>query len=213
MTMSMSFTGRLLIAAGCVIATQIPAWQIDRRTAADAARARKFDVATLPMQLGNWTGIDTEIDERLIRHIGAFSTVNRMYENGQGRQVIVHLAVFRSAEVSLPHPPRLCYKNAGWVLGTDRPSRSKEMPPYRYTSLERDGMRAVIAYWYQLGQGIAGDRDELRQSLQLLRMKGERWPALVKVLLHAPIESSDEIAESDIAELGVAVFNWLKSES
>jgi EpsI family protein len=216
MPMTKAFAIRLLIATGCVIATQIPAWQIERRTSADAVRARRFDVAALPAQLGAWTGVDTEIDERLVQHIGAFSTVNRAYENGQGRKVMVHLAVFPSAEVSLPHPPRLCYKNAGWKLGPDRSLDMEEkgdIPPFRRMVVDRDGGRAVIAYWYQLGNGIAADRGELRQQLQKYRWKGERWPPLVKVLLHASIDGSDKIAESDAAELGAIVYEWVRKES
>jgi EpsI family protein len=211
--MTIPFAGRLLIAAGSVIAVQLPVWQIERQTAADADRAKSFDVGGLPMQLGSWTGVDTEIDKRLIRNINAFSTLNRSYENAQGRQILVHLATFASAEVSLPHPPGLCYKSAGWDVGSDRTNKTEETLPYRSMIVDRDGERAVITYWYQMGQAISTDRNELRGALQRIRWKGERWAPLVKVLLHVPVGSSDEIGQTDAAELGSAIFDWIKTES
>lgn len=212
MSISMPLVGRLLVAAFCVMAMQWPAWQVDRRTASNAGSSQ-LDVAGLPMQLGNWTGVDAEMDERLVKHIGAMCSISRSYENSQGHQVMVHVAAFPAAEISMPHPPRMCYKGAGWTLGPDRSSREKEPPPFRFMAAERDGSRAEIVYWYQLGSDIAANRGELRQSLQKLRLKGERWPPLIKVLLHVPVDSADRIAESEATELGTAIYEWLKSAS
>lgn len=214
MPITIPFAGRLLIAAGSVIAIQVPVWQIERRTAAEAEHAKSFDVAKLPMQLGGgWTGVDTDVDKRLVRQINAYSVVNRSYTNAQGRRISVHLATFPSAEVSLPHPPGMCYKSAGWNVSSDRTNKNSESLPYRQMIVDSDNERAVIAYWYQMGQSVSTDRNELRTALQRIRWKGERWAPLVKVLLHVPVGSSAEIGEADAAELGAAIFDWIKTES
>lgn len=212
MSISMPLVGRLLLAAVCVVAMQWPAWQVDRRTTSVAGTSR-LDVAGLPMQLGQWTGVDAEMDERLVKHIGATCSISRSYQNSHGRQVMVHLAAFPSAEVSIPHPPRMCYTSAGWTLGPERTSREKETPPFRFMAVERDGTRAEVVYWYQLGPDIAANRGELRGMLQKLRWKGERWPPLVKILLHVPVDSVDRIAESEATEIGIAIYEWLRSAS
>lgn len=213
--MAISFSWRLLIAAGLVLVAQIPAWQVKRITSEGATRARKFDVAGLPMQLGGgaWTGVDTEIDERLVRAIGASSIANRSYDNGRGDQLSVHLAVFGTAEMSLPHPPPMCYRNAGWVMNESPLAKSADSPQFQEYIVERTGTRAVIVYWYQLGSNIARDRGELRQQLQNLRWKGEQWPPLVKVLIQAPIDSSDESARDSAEELAKLIFQWVGKNS
>jgi hypothetical protein len=213
MAISYGLTGRVLIAAGCIALTQLPVWQAERRTRAEAEQAKKFDVARLPTLLGPWTGIDTEMDERLIAHVGAMTVVSRTYDNGLGQQAMVHLASFGPAAITLPHPPSLCYKNAGWTIGAEHWAGKDEGSPHRLMPVEREGGRALIAYWYQVGHAAAANRGELRQSLQKLRWSGKRWPPLVKVLIHIPVESAGDNAEATADELSAEIFKWVAENS
>jgi hypothetical protein len=213
MAISYALAGRLVIAAGCVALTQLPVWQSERRTRADAEQAAKFDVARLPTRLGQWTGADTELDERLIAHVGAISVVSRTYTIGQDRLAMVHLASFGPAEITLPHPPPLCYKNAGWTLGNERWAGADVASPHRLMPVEREGGRALIAYWYQVGHAAAASRGELRQSLQKLRWSGRRWPPLVKVLIHIPVETTGAAADSAADDLSAEIFKWVAENS
>lgn len=212
MSLSNAIPGRLLIAAVCVMATQLPAWWIEYRTSASAETLSKFDASLLPMQLAGWIGAETKLDERLVKHVGALSTTNRVYSR-DGKEIMVHLAAFPPAMVSLPHPPPLCYTNAGWKITGESWIRSEGQPPIRLLEMELDGVRASVGYWYQLGPYAAGDRDQLRQSLQTLRGQGERWPPLVKVLIHMPSDGTAESAKAPIQEIGGAIFKWVEQES
>src|SRR5258708_39725145 len=108
MNFARSTAGRLLIAAVCIAASQAAISSVRYRTGIAAAQAATFDVAGLPLQLGEWTGASAEIDPTLAQAVGAISLINRRYENDAGRRASVHLATFPTAEVILPHPPELC---------------------------------------------------------------------------------------------------------
>jgi len=204
-------TRRLLLASVCIVLTQIPVLWLDHRAKLDVAAAERFDNAKLPYSLGNWSGVDTEVDERLVLHIGAIgNVVNRIYDNGSGRSVIAHLAKFATADVSLPHQPPLCYTNAGWTIARDQWVRGGASHPYRMMHVEREGEQAVVVYWYQLGQHVAADRADLRKVLQQLRMKGEHFPPVVKVLLQTQIITNEANAKADIEQVGSLIYDWVR---
>jgi hypothetical protein len=209
----MSIASRLVIVALCLIATQFPAWQLERQTNQAARQARLFDASSMPMRIGPWTGADTEIDQKLIRHVGALSTVNRAYDGGPGRQVLVHVASFPAARISLPHPPPLCYRSAGWTIVSEEWVHPEGMPKHRRMVVDREGTQAIVEYWYQLGDLAAAERGDLRLAVQKLRWKGERWPPLVKVLLHVPVVLSADDSQGDAREIGSAVYDWVRAES
>ncbi|MGQ0633579.1 MAG: exosortase-associated EpsI family protein [Planctomycetaceae bacterium] len=213
MTLFSTLPGRLAIACVCVAATQAAAWHLDRQTRSQASQALELDVAKLPMQLGEWSGVDTEIDARLVAHVGSKSIVNRKYEDGLGRTIIVHLAEFPAAEVSIPHPPPLCYTNAGWTIVRER---WREVAPgvrFREMKLDREGAKVDVTYWYQLGPHVAGNRDDLRKILQSYRFSRDPWPPMVKVLLHAPGDDPDGQAGAAFEQFAAAIFDWIKSQS
>lgn len=210
--MARSLKSRLLIAAICVLVAQIPAWWFGRASKSEASPSMKFEVTRLPMQLGEWTGADTELDERLVRHVGAQSIANRVYESRQGRQIMVHLSSFSNGEFQLPHPPTMCYRNAGWS-GTESWKSNDGTPRFRIMAVERDGTTALIGYWYQVGQAVVADRGQLRSALQALRLKGERWPPLVKVLMHVGGDPNDPAVKADLSRVGSLIFDWIQSQS
>jgi hypothetical protein len=209
----MSHLSRYTIAAVCVIATYLPSWWLERRAKIDATGAAQFDAARLPLQIGNWLGTDTDVDERLVRHVGSVGGfVNRSYDNGALRRVMVHMAAFPTAHVSMPHPPPLCYRNAGWTIESDVWVRDGGSQPYRLMIVEREGERVAVAYWYQLSRFVVADRAELRDALQTLRSIGEPWPPLVKVLMQVAVVTSEQDARESIEQLGPAIFDWVRTQ-
>jgi EpsI family protein len=213
MPISFSLPVRLALAAACLGITQFPRWYVEYQTGNAAQRATEFDVAQLPYRLAEWRGADTPLDELIFRNVRAMSMANRAYENDQGRRALVHVSSFAAAEMSLPHAPRLCYTNAGWSILDESWKRASDGRRFRSMIVERMGTRVAIGYWYQLADDVAADRSELRQALQQRRLHGERWPALVKVLLHVPVESTDAEALGVIEQVGGEVYAWVKENS
>ncbi len=208
-----SIAGRLLIAALCVAATQVVVRQVKQGIGLNAAEAAKFNTAALPLQLDQWSGKDTEVDPRLFQQLGAVNMVNRVYENDTGGRGVVHLASFSTAELSLPHPPELCCKNAGWTVLKNVWKTANDGRRYRLLIIERDGAQAVVAYWYQFGRDVASNRDELRTAMQKFQLARKPWPQLVKVLMQVPIEASDADSQAVAEELGTEIFKWVASKS
>ncbi len=53
----------------------------------------------------------------------------------------------------------------------------------------------------------------MRQALQTLRMRRHHWPPLVKVLVHVPVELSEESVQDDVEALVVAIYRWVDEKS
>src|SRR5262245_32981176 len=210
-----STTGKLLVAALCVAATQAAVWKVQRSTRLLADQAAKFDVGALPLELGDrnqWSGTTTELDPRLFKQVGAITMTNRSYHNDAGRPAAVHLATFSTADMLVPHPPQLCLTESGWnILQDDWQSDGDRR--YRLLIVEQEGARAVVVYWYQLGSDVAGDREDLRKIMQKFRREKTAWPPMVKVLIQIPVVYADADSIADCKDLGAAIFNWVRDAS
>src|SRR5262245_20680057 len=205
--------GRLLIAALCVAATQAAVWQLQRHTAALAGQTANFDVNGLPLELGSsWTGTNTELDPSVFKQVGALKMTNRTYQNELGRQATAHLATFSTADMLVPHPPQLCFTESGWKILKDEWQTDGDRR-YRLLLVERDGARSAVAYWYQLGTDVAGDRDDLRKIMQKFRREKTTWPPMVKVLIQVPVVLADADSIADCKDLGAAIFKWVRDAS
>jgi EpsI family protein len=207
-----STAGRLLIAAVCVAAPQAAIWQVQDRTRLEAAQNAKFDVTDLPLQLGRWSGTPIKLDQRLFEKIGASSMSDRSYTNDVGQHAAVQLASFAMADAP-PHHPQICYPEWGWAIRQDDWQRDGHGRLYRWMVVEQGSARSVLAYWYQLGEDVAGSRDELRRILQKLRSQGRARPPLVKVLIQIPIDYSETDSQATAEELGADIYDWIKSHS
>jgi EpsI family protein len=205
--------GRMLIAATCIAATGATVWHTQRRHALNAAQAEKFDVAALPLQLDQWTGTSREVDDKLFRHAGALTMIQRSYEDDRGNQASVHLATYPMVEGTPAHHPQVCYPSAGWTIVNDDWQTDDHNRRYRQMRVERDGAAASITYWYQVGDDVGSSRDEIRRIVQQLQWQGKPWPPRVKVMIHVPITSSDADAKAAVEELGAKIYDWIKTQS
>jgi hypothetical protein len=210
-----SVPGRLLVAAICVAATQAAVWQVQRRTGLLAAQSANFDVNALPLELGTgqWTGTAAELDPRLFKQVGALKMTNRSYRNALGRQAAAHLATFSTADMLVPHPPQLCLTESGWTILKDDWQTDDHGRRYRLLLVEREGARSAVAYWYQLGTDVAGDREDLRKIMQKFRREKTTWPPMVKVLIQAPVDFVEADANADCNDLGAAIYEWVRDAS
>ncbi len=213
MKLPQSLAARLLIAALCVVATQAAVWQLNRRTGMAAVAATKIDVRELPMQIGHWTGAPVDLDPKLFDAIGALTAVNRSYIDNMGRHASVHLTSHVAENMAaLLHLPTECYPAHGWViLKNDWQSAGDRR--FRMMIVEQSGVRAAVVYWYQLGEDIVSDRDELRPIMQKLRRQGRSWPPVVKVMIQVTGDFSDEENKSPVEGLDSEIYKWVLTKS
>lgn len=77
-------------------------------------------LARVPMQIGDWSGTDTPLDDRQIRIARIDASVSRRYVNTKTGQVVSILLVCgRPGPISV-HTPDVCYAGAGFEVMGDR---------------------------------------------------------------------------------------------
>ena len=207
-----SASGRLLIAAAFVALPQAAIWRLEERARLDAAEAAKLDVRDLPMSLGRWTGIPATLDPRFFVKIGASSEVDRIYKNGVGAEVPVHVASFSDAQGE-PHHPQECYSGSGFTIREDNWHDDGQGRRYRWMVVERSRALQGVCYWYQMGPEFVSTRDEQRQLLQRLRREGRPWPGVVKVMIQVPIAFSADDARHTAEELAAPIYDWIREHA
>jgi EpsI family protein len=207
-----SASGRLLIAAALVALPQAAIWRLEERARVDAAEAAKLDVRDLPMSLGRWTGTPAKLDPHIFAKIGAASEVDRLYKNGVGTQVAVHVASFSDANAR-PHHPQECYPDAGFAILEDNWRDDGQGRRYRWLIAEQSRSLHGVCYWFQLGPEVVSTRDELRHVLQRLRREGRPWPGVVKVMIQVPIAFSADNARRTAEELAAPVYDWIRDHA
>lgn len=73
-------------------------------------------LATLPLRLGDWSGVDVPIDGRILDVAGTDDYVNRRYvEDGSNESVNFYLGYCSRPAKMLGHRPRVCYPANGWA--------------------------------------------------------------------------------------------------
>jgi len=207
-------TARLVIIAFCIAVPQVAVWQLNRRTDIAAAPAANLDVSALPMQIGDWSGTNVDVDPRLFDRTGALSMVSRSYSDSSGRRATVQLTSYTMAGLMvMPHVPVNCYRAHGWTILKDDWQKDDADRRFRFMAVENAGLRASVVYWYQLGPDIFDNRDGLRLSLQKLRRQGKAWPPLVKVMIQVTDDISAKESKSPVPELDSEIYKWILTNS
>jgi EpsI family protein len=204
-------TTRLWIAATCVLLIHGAARWIEGRYAPDRIRPSHAPLTELPLTLGEWDGMDSELDQRLIEALGTDTAVNRRYVR-TGRGVVdLHCALWTTGDEWLPHEPHVCYTGSGWNIDSRRQIDVPEAPGLRATLLvaAQKGQRIQVLYWYQLGDRAYSDRDGARGARR--QLWGEKtWPPLIKVMLQAPADDPARL-DKGLADFAHRVFDWTKA--
>lgn len=167
-----------------------------------------FSVEELPMQLGEWTGEDVDLDPMLFAAIDPRSALNRIYQTKLGEQASVHVALWDTGMLTTPHIPTLCYELSGWTMEgsptkVDLPDSSEEAMLIVYN---RANTRVAILYWYQIGEAMFFDHDGARSATRGVWNSPTR-PPLVKVLLQVPANDLEE-AERALVKLAQEIRGW-----
>jgi EpsI family protein len=176
-------------------------------------RFPKRSLSELPWQFEDWQGQAVELDPRIFRMLGAHSSINRVYRNAVGRQVTLHVAMWPTDSVQLPHEPRVCYESAGFTILSTSDYRVADAESGQSNAclmaLWRDGQRQYVLFWYQFEDQTVVDRDGMRQAIWHARGKPQ-WPPVFKVLLQISEPKEDKALET-LGSLAKPVFQWLNA--
>src|SRR4051794_28724749 len=107
-TLAVAAAAAVLIGSGLMHGLRSNPWWPSRDLQRAAARLRD-----VPMELGDWTGRDLELDPREVQVAEFAGYVNRVYVNGKtGRSVGLLVACGRPGPISV-HLPEYCFVGAG----------------------------------------------------------------------------------------------------
>jgi EpsI family protein len=122
----------------------------------DSVPIPKGTLGKLPLQIGDWTGRDLPMDERVIRATDTDDLVNRCYERSGSREAVSFFVAYgvRLRDLA-PHRPEVCYPGAGWTLDENRTIDLKAVDgstlPCRILRFHRGGLeseRIIVLNYY-----------------------------------------------------------------
>ena len=202
----------LWIAAALVAVTHVGVLFLAHGSGTTETQIPQRPLDDLPNRLGDWEGRPVDPDAQIFQRLGAHSVVNRAYRDPLGHEVVLHVAMWSSDGLQLPHEPRMCYQGAGFEILSTKDFPLGEGDPSQSTghlmALQRGSERCHALFWYQWGPWTVADRNDMRQALW--RMRGQHpWPPLIKVLMQVGEPKADK-AEEELRGLSQALLPWLR---
>ena len=162
-------------------------------------------LARLPRQIGDWSGRDEPLDQRVIQATDTDDHINRTYVRRNGSEAV---SLFIGYGVRfrdlVPHRPEVCYPGAGWTLestvDTEVTGTAGSSVPSRLYRFYRSGLQArsiaVLNYFIVDGQYCA-DVSLLRSKSW--RARGDiRYVAQVQVV--CPVGADQAAADRRVRE-------------
>jgi len=160
-------TGALLTAAG--------AWASQELRNHHAVPGEEVDLTNVPIDSGEFMGIDLEVDERVLRELRSDSFLLREYVREGDGPVWVYVDYHKSQRLGAQiHSPRNCYPGGGWtVLEAVDETIDAARGPLTVCWLTLGNARAekrIALFWFQTRWGastreLSLKRDLLRSSL------------------------------------------------
>ena len=144
------------------------------------------DLGSLPIQIGQWNGLDVALDEAVIRAADVDAHVNREYTS-PNEAVALFIAYGIRARDLMPHRPEVCYPSAGWTLkGSDASElllSDGSKLNCRIYKFERGALtrQAVCVLNYYVVDGRYSPDVSLLRSKVLMGPGGVRYVAQVQI--------------------------------
>jgi EpsI family protein len=111
-------------------------------------------LATLPMHLQNWDGVEVPIEPRIIKAVAVTDYLSRSYRTGTGSRVALYVGYYKSQRTGeFIHSPKNCLPGAGWepvsagYAALKLPDGHKAM--VNQYIVENGSQRQIVLYWYQ----------------------------------------------------------------
>jgi len=114
-----------LVAALVLGSGAVRHWQalrVDKYMA--AGKESPFPLAEVPMELGTWTGVATELDARIVAATGSTDHVTRHYVDQRTGVALDVILLYGPTSDIFIHSPELCYPKAGYATGGDSSERA-----------------------------------------------------------------------------------------
>ena len=171
-------------------------------------------LVTIPAQLGDWTrSQDGSVEPEALEMLGADDSLVREYQlTGRPQQASLFVAYYRTQLRSKnAHDPKVCLPGAGWNPVVSRviqvpASGHQRAFPVNYYRIAREGVEAVVLYWFQTYNGVYTYEQQLRAHRVLDAVVANRTDmALVRIVI--PIDASGAVAaDTSATQLAQLVY-------
>jgi EpsI family protein len=152
----------------------------------------------LDYRVGQWSGEDQPVSERVLGLLGTKDVLLRTYSGGDGPPVALYVSFFaRQGQGEVSHSPRHCLPGAGW-----QPVRARRIPyplPDRAEGtineivFAKDERQLLVYYWFRERERIVANEYWVKWYLMWDAMTRSRSDgALIRV--SAQIDQSEDEA-------------------
>lgn len=161
----------------------------------DAVRSAQLQlerpIASLPLQLADWSGEDVDLPEGILRIAGNDDSVSRLYRRtGGDATVSLYIGYTGRPGTMLGHRPTICYPNAGHALVSSEPvtvecaGRKASVMLHSFLKPGVPDERTLVLHYYVLNGEITVDEDSfwgLKWRTPNLSRDATRYVAQVQI--------------------------------
>lgn len=122
-----------------------------------------FNLAGIPLQIGNWSGQDIKVLERNYAMLSPDDLLMRQYVNPEGESILLYVVVSMENRESF-HPPELCYGGAGSQFFEERTEEidlGGKKPFSKINThlmhIKMDNRDELVLNWYMAGTRVAAN--------------------------------------------------------
>jgi len=113
-------------------------------------------LASLPLQLGSYRGIDSPVGQNVEDMLRADFNLQREYLHPLGQVVWLYVGYYGTARGGTPeHTPRACYAAHGWEILDERRVLTDAETGHRAVEylVETRGQQQLVLFWYRSYRG------------------------------------------------------------
>ncbi|MFH1097170.1 MAG: exosortase C-terminal domain/associated protein EpsI [Candidatus Desantisbacteria bacterium] len=158
-----------------------------------------FNLAGMPLQIGDWIGQDIKMSERDYNMLSPDDLLMRQYINSKGESILLYIVVSVENRETF-HPPELCYNGAGSQLfeerteeidlGGEKPFSKIKAHVMHIKMKERD---ELVLNWYMAGTRVTANFYVHQLNFVLKQITNRNSPgAMIRV--STPLVKGDVIA-------------------
>ena len=178
----------------------------------------KTNLATFPLQLDEWTGLDGSIENEVADKLGFTEYVMINYHNPEQRPVNFYVAYYASQRKGVsPHSPKVCIPGGGWEIAEFSRTTVDQIPVNRV--LIRKGVQdQIVYYWFEeRGVPIANEYIKkwmlFKDALLLNRTDGSLIRVTTPVLPDESVIDADQRAQAFIRSSRNQLLQLLPAKS
>jgi EpsI family protein len=200
-----------IIAIVC-LAVGVVSWHLLLRPSLEIDTSR---LEELPLEIGQWKGIDLEMQSGIEKMLDADFHLQRAYRHSLAGIVWFYVGYYGTQRGGRPeHTPWVCYPSNGWDIERSQVVnvQNREVGRVNELLVERDGERRLVHFWYQSHRrsGMLGDVDQALDRLIGRLGSGRADGSLVR--LSVPVRSPEDssTARLQLIEFGREVAPLLR---